>query len=469
MLRFVESALKALLTTAGAGELDLSEVEICGCDPVLTTRFRVCDAAALALAAGGAVAARCWELRTGRRQRVRVEAAAAGASLLGFAFQRVEGVDLASLAERRNVTDFYATRDGRHVLVHGGFPHLQQGILEVLEIDADEPAPKQAVASAIACWDALALEEAVAERRLCGAMVRTSEEWAAHPQGVALAGLPVVEVQRIGDSPPEPFGEDGHRPLSGLRVLDLTRVLAGPTCARTLAAQGAEVLKINSPDLPSIPFFVMDTGHGKRSAFLNLRESNDADRLRALVREADVFSQGYRLRAMERLGFDAEALHAMRPGLVYTSINCYGHEGPWQDRAGWEQLAQTVTGIAAENGGAGGPALLPAAATDYTTGYLAALGTMVALSRRAVEGGSYRVRVSLSQTGSWLQSLGRSARQGEGLTGDILAKQMTSSDTPHGKLHHLGPILEMSETIPRWQLPSVPLGTHPPAWSAWSA
>ena len=351
------------------------------------------------------------------------------------------------------------------MLVHGGFPHLQQGVLDLLEVDSEDPAPKEAVAKAIAGWDALALEDAVAARRLCGAMVRSSEEWAAHSQGRALAALSVVEVERVGDSPPEPFDADGERPLSGLRVLDLTRVLAGPTCARTLAAHGAEVLKINSPELPSIPFFVMDTGHGKRSAFLNLCEPDAGDRLRALVAEADVFSQGYRAGAMERLGFDAEALHAMRPGLIHTSINCYGHEGPWRERAGWEQLAQTVTGIAAEHGGPDGPALLPAAATDYTTGYLAALGTMTALARRAVEGGSYRVRVSLSQTGSWLMGLGRCETAGAGPTAEALGSQMTASDTPHGKLHHLGPVLEMSETCPRWQLPSVPLGTHRAAWS----
>ncbi len=465
MLAGVKSALAALLASAGAPDLDLSEVEIRGTDPVLATRFKIGEAAALALAAGGAVAARCWQLRTGRAQGVRIDVAAAAASLLGFAFQRVEGVDLSDLSKRRNITDFYPTRDGRFVLMHGGFAHLQRGLLDLLEIESDDPAPKEAVAASIARWDALALEDAVAERGLCGAMVRTRQEWMDHPQGCSLAALPVVEVERVGDSPPEPFGADGDRPLSGVRVLDLTRVLAGPTCARTLAAHGAKVLKINSPELPSVPFFVMDTGHGKRSAFLQLRDPAQADRLRALVAEADVFSQGYRGGAMARLGFDAETLHALRPGLIYTSINCYGHEGPWHERAGWEQLAQTVTGIAAENGGPDGPVLLPAAATDYTTGTLAALGTMVALARRAVSGGSYRVRLSLSQTGHWIQDLGRCETSGAGLTREILTPLMATSHTPHGKLRHLGPVLEMSETVPRWQLPSVPLGTHPASWA----
>jgi crotonobetainyl-CoA:carnitine CoA-transferase CaiB-like acyl-CoA transferase len=207
----------------------------------------------------------------------------------------------------------------------------------------------------------------------------------------------------------------------------------------------------------------MDTGHGKRSAYLDLKNETDADRLRELIRKADVFGQGYRLGAMERLGFGPGALHELRPGLIYTSINCYGHTGPWQARPGWEQLAQTVTGIAAEHGN-DRPRLLPAAATDYTTGYLAALGTIVALTRRAREGGSYHVRVSLSRTGMWLQSLGRTESSGPGVTEEVVAPAMIESETPHGKLYHLGPVLELSETQPRWDLPTVPLGAHEPVW-----
>ena len=225
------------------------------------------------------------------------------------------------------------------------------------------------------------------------------------------------------------------------------------------------MLKINSPKLPSVPFFVTDTGHGKRSAYLHLRDPADADRLRELVADADVFSQGYRGGALDRLGFDMQTLHELRPGLVYTSINCYGHEGPWADRAGWEQLAQTVTGIADENGD-DMPRLLPAAATDYTTGYLAALGTLAALARRAAVGGSYAVRVSLSRTGMWLQGLGRTDAPGAGLSKEILDPLLIVSETPQGKLHHLRPVAVLSETAPRWERPAVPLGTHDPTWEA---
>ncbi len=448
-------ALRSLTATLGLSEANTS-VEIVGRDPVLQTRFRIGDAAAAALAAAGIAISGVWELRTGRRQDVRVQVPLAAASLISFVFQRLSNTDAPT--RDPGLTDFYRTRDDRWFLVHRGFPKNLEAILDLLSCEATP----EAVARAVAAQDAQALEDEFGRRGLCGAMVRTEDQWSSHPQAVALAERPVVDVIRVGDSPPEPF-QEGDRPLSGIRMLDLTRVLAGPTCGRSLAAHGADVLRIDSPSLPNVPAFVMDTGHGKRSAHLDLKYAAEADRLRELVRGADVFGQGYRLGVMERLGFGPEALHELRPGLVYTSINCYGHTGPWLERPGWEQLAQTVTGIAAEHGG-DRPRLLPAAATDYTTGYLAALGTIVALARRAREGGSYHVRVSLSRTGMWLQSLGRTENSGQGATEEMVAPAMIDSDTPRGKLYHLGPVLELSETQPRWELPTVPLGTHEPVW-----
>jgi crotonobetainyl-CoA:carnitine CoA-transferase CaiB-like acyl-CoA transferase len=452
--------LAALCDSVGLARPASGEVEIAGADPLLATRFRVGEAAAAALAACGLAAARIFELRGGRPQRVRVDVVGAAASLLGFAYQRLEGGDGAALFERApNVTGIYAARDG-WFLLHGSFPDTQAKALALLGCSADV----KEVAARIALRDAQALEEEIAERGLCGARVRSAAEWAGEEQGRALAPLPVVEVIRTGDSAPEPFRAVGTRPLDGVRALDLTRVLAGPTCGRTLAAHGAEVLRIGSPKLPFVLPFVVDTSHGKRSAHLHLTDREDAGRLRALARGADVFTQGYRSGAMERLGFGPAELHALRPGLVYVSINCYGHEGPWTRRPGWEQLAQAVTGIAHEQGGAGGPRLLPAAATDYNTGYLAALGVMVALARRAREGGSFHVRASLAQTGMWLERMSRTDSAGEGLSAEQVRPFLVRSRTAWGELSHLGPIVELSGTPARWERPTVPLGTHAAEW-----
>src|ERR687893_292963 len=180
-------------------------------------------------------------------------------------------------------------------------------------------------------------------------MVRTMEEWARHPQAAAIASLPLMEIIKIGDSPPERL-PDGDRPLSGVRVLDLTRVIAGPTCARTLAEHGADVLKISAAHLPSIGRQEYDTGHGKLSAQLDLREAKDGDILRGLVREADVFSQGYRPGTLGNKGFSPEALADLRPGIVVVSLCAFSHVGPWAPRRGFDTVVQAVSGIAQRQG-----------------------------------------------------------------------------------------------------------------------
>jgi hypothetical protein len=300
-------------------------------------------------------------------------------------------------------------------------------------------------------------------------------EWAKHPQAAAIASLPVMEIAKIGDAPVEKL-PDGARPLAGIRVLDLTRVLAGPTCARTLAEHGADVLKITGPHLPNIGYQEFDTGHGKLSAHLDLRQPKDLATLRDLVREADVFSQGYRPGTLGMRGLSPEELSALRPGLVYVSLCAFSHVGPWASRRGFDTVVQNVSGITTRQGelfpGAEpGPQFYPVSAIDYLTGYLMAFGAMVALARRAREGGSWLVRISLAQTGRWL--VGRGEVPEAALTNvpkeflpEELARWSTTSDTPVGRLGHLKPVVQLSETPPFWARPSVPLGHNEPAWPA---
>jgi crotonobetainyl-CoA:carnitine CoA-transferase CaiB-like acyl-CoA transferase len=273
-----------------------------------------------------------------------------------------------------------------------------------------------------------------------------------------------VEIIKIGDSDPEPFPE-GDRPLSGIRALDLTRILAGPIAARTLAEHGADVLMVTAEHLPQITQHVLDTSHGKRSCFLDLSVPEDAARLRELVRDADVLSQGYRPSVMENLGFGPEELAALRPGLVYASISCFGADGPFSHRGGWEQIAQTVTGIC-NDGRPDRPALLPAAACDYTTGYLAAYGILLALARRARVGGSYHVRVSLCQSGMFIYRQGKTEYDDPDMnvSDAELAALRLDSEPGHGLLRHLGPVLHLSDTPPHWSRPTPVLGNDAPQW-----
>src|SRR6266571_200547 len=463
-------ALRTLLPVAGWPEERARSVEITGgADPVLPTPFRIGETSAAALAATGLAAADLWELRSGRRQEVAVDLRQATASLRSGHYLKMENTDVSR--DRNPVMGMYPAKNGRWSYIHANFPNHRAAALKVLGVPED----KEAVRAAVAKWDALELEEAIIAAKGAGGMVRSMAEWAKHPQGVAIASLPVMEIVKIGDAPAEKLPE-GDRPLSGVRVLDLTRVLAGPTCARTLAEHGADVLKITAPHLPNIGYQEFDTGHGKLSAHLDLRQTKDLATLRDLAREADVFSQGYRPGTLGMRGLSPEELAALRPSLVYVSLCAFSHVGPWASGRGFDTVVQNVSGITTRQGelfpGAQpGPQFYPVSAIDYLTGYLMAFGAMAALARRAREGGSWLVRISLAQTGRWLVGRGEVP---EAALADVpkeflpeeLARWSTTSDTPVGRLGHLKPVVQLSETPPFWARPSVPLGHNEPAWPA---
>jgi crotonobetainyl-CoA:carnitine CoA-transferase CaiB-like acyl-CoA transferase len=459
---------------------DNGVADITGADPVFSTRFKVAETGAGVLAAIGVAVSDLWEMKTGRRQATGIDVRHAGAAINSFAYlQNGHGdgtyetvPDSPAAQVGYQISQPFATRDDRWFQPHFGIAHLKDRMLGVLKCEATP----ESIAAAIRKWDAQTLEDAIAEANACGGMVRDNAEWLAHPHGKALAAQPVVEIEKIGDSAPEPLPTDGP-PLAGLRVLDLTRILAGPVAARTFAEHGADVLMVAAKGMPQIKKFVIDLSHGKRSCYLNLNEAMEAAQLRQLVRSGDVFSQGYRPGVLAARGFGPAELAALRPGLIYTSINCYGQHGPLQDRAGWEQVAQAMVGISYENGhqnghqirhGNGGdkPALLPVPACDYITGYLGAYGTLLALARRAVEGGSYHVKVSLCQTGMFLYRQGRVdyGANDIGLSeAEALPLQMTA-ESVYGPIRHLAPVIKFSETRPQWSNPPPALGGDAPAW-----
>jgi crotonobetainyl-CoA:carnitine CoA-transferase CaiB-like acyl-CoA transferase len=464
------SALGTLLPIVGWSAERASEVEITGgTDPILPTPFRIGETAAAAIAATGLAVSDLWKLRTGRRQDVAVDARQATASLRSSHYLQMDNAPVST--ERNTIMGVYPAKDGRWSYLHCNFPNHRAAALSVLGVPED----REAVRAAVATWDALELEEAIIAARGAGGMVRTMDEWARHPQAAAIASLPLMEIVKIGDSPPEPL-PDGDRPLSGIRVLDLTRVLAGPTCARTLAEHGADVMKITAAHLPNIGYQEYDTGHGKLSAQLDLRQPDQLQTLLDLVREADVFSQGYRPGTLGERGLSPEELAHLRPGIVYVSLCAFSHVGPWASRRGFDTVIQTVSGITSRQGELfpgkePGPQFYPVSAIDYLTGYLMAFGAMVALARRAREGGSWLVRISLAQTGRWLVDKGQVPEVAltdvpKEFSPDELERWSITSDTPVGRLRHLRPVVQLSETPPQWARPTVPLGYHQPAWPA---
>jgi crotonobetainyl-CoA:carnitine CoA-transferase CaiB-like acyl-CoA transferase len=298
---------------------------------------------------------------------------------------------------------FFRTADG-WIRLHANYPWHRERALKVLGCDHRPDAVERAVLA----WPGEALEEALAAAGALGYVVRDVEAWRAHPQGQAVSGLPLVQT-RAGREAGRvvPSG----RTASGMRVLDLTRVIAGPVATRTLAGWGAEVLRLDSPDLPEIPAQAVDTLPGKRSAELDLRQPEGRDRMEVLLGQADLLIQGYRPGTLARYGLDAQELAGRHPHLIVVSLSAWGSGGPWAGRRGFDSLVQCPTGIAvAEGGDDGGPGALPAQVLDHATGYLAAAASMLALADVQHGRPARTVQLSLAQTAQWLLSAGTMPR-----------------------------------------------------------
>jgi hypothetical protein len=447
-------------TAAGLPAEALGSLRLTGADPVLPSSFAVGAAAQASIALSALAAAELHHQRGAARQTVSVDMRHAAAEFVSERLASIEGSAPQDLWDP--LAGAYPTRDGRFVRIHTNFPHHRDGILRILGCAAE----KDAVAAALATWDAFAFEDAAAGAGMCATAMRTFAEWDAHAQGQAVAAQPLVSVTRIGDAPPEPLPQTA-RPLAGVRVLDLTRVLAGPVCARTLAAHGADVLAVSSPNRPNLPTLVMDTGRGKRTAFLELREKPDNERLRALLAGADVFLQGYRPGGLAALGFGPHDATRARPGIVYVSLSAYGSTGPWSGRRGFDSLTQTASGMnhaEAEAAGASAPRALPCQALDHAAGYLLAFGALTALIRRATEGGSWHVQVSLARTGRWIRDMDR-IPGGLATAAPDFSDLLEVRDSPWGgRLSTVRHAALLSDTPTFWERPSAPLGTHAAAW-----
>ncbi len=456
------NALSALWRHADQDAAALDAITLTGADPVLPSSFAVGTAAQASLAAAALAAVELWRLGGGRRQRVSVGMRDAAIEFRSEHYMRVGGKPPEALWDK--IAGLYRCGE-RFVRLHTNFPHHRDGVLKLLGCDYS----REAVQRALDAWQAEAFETAAAEAGLVVTMTRSFAEWDAHGQGRALAALPVFSIERIGEAAPQPLPA-GDRPLSGVRVLDLTRVIAGPVCGRTLAAHGADVMLVTAAHLPQMMPLVIDSGRGKLSTFIDLRDGPGRETLAGLMRDADIFVQGYRPGAIAGAGFGPGQAAALRPGIVCVSLCAYGHEGPWARRRGFDSLVQNANGLnhaEAEAAGSAQPKPLPAQALDHAAGYLMAFGAMTALARRATQGGSWHVRVSLAQTGRWIRSLGRV----DGLAVrdprfDDVRDRLEDNDSGFGRLTTVRHAATMSETPPRWARPSVPLGTHAPEWPA---
>jgi hypothetical protein len=406
-------------------------------DPVLPGRFRLGAASASCVTAVTEAAADLFRIRGGDPGPVTVDPRHAAVAFRSERYLRVDPMpDLGSIEDP--LTGNYRTVDG-WVRLHCNYPHHLAAVGTALGTSAD----RDKVEAAVARRTALDVEEAVVAAGGAAAVQRSREEWLRHPQGIALQKLPLVSVEQIGDASPTRLST-ADRPLSGIRVLDLTHVIAGPVCGRTLAAHGADVLHVGAAHLPVVGPLLLDTQFGKRSTYIDLRAPDQAGILRSLARDADVFVQSYRPDSLAGRGFGPAELAKIRPGIIVVDVTAWGWEGPWRSRRGFDSLAQMATGIAA-----GDPPLpLPEQFLDHGSGWLAAFGVMQALRRRTETGGSWHVRVSLARTGMWLDNMGRTDTEGtEPAVDDLL----TRTDSAFGRLTHVRIPGDLPGAPPHWQ------------------
>ena len=454
--------LADLWTSVGGDLAALEAVALTGDEPQLPSSFRVAAAAQASIAAAGLAAAQIWKLRSGQSQSVAVDMRHAVIECRSERYLSVDGN--APPPAWDAIAGIYKTRDQRFVRLHTNFPHHRDAVCDVLNCKPE----RDDVQAALMQWDAEAFETAVYGVGGVVAMMRSHEEWIALPHAKALAELPLLTIEKIGEAAPKPWPK-GDRPLAGVRVLDLSRVIAGPVAGRTLAAHGADVLLISGPDLPAIPWLAIDTGRGKLTSFIELKSDQGRSVLRDLLASADIFSQGYRPHALARLGFSPQDAARISPGIVFVSLSAYGHEGPWAERRGFDSLVQAASGFNHAEGqaaGVEGPKELAAQILDHATGYLMAFGAMMARARQSREGGSWHVRVSLAQTGRWLWNLGRVADgfKTADLNGDAVSPFVEEEPSGFGRLHSISHAVNLSKTPAFWARPAMPLGSHLPQW-----
>ena len=455
--------MEALVALWRLGQLPagaLERVSLTGADPVLPSSFCVGTAAQASIAAAALAATEFGTLRGQPEQGVAVDMAHAVAECSGWF-----SIDGRVPEAWDKFSGLYRCVDG-WVRIHTNFAHHRVGALKLLGLD-QETAQRADVQQALLGWKAVEFEQAAAENGMVVAAARSFDSWDTHPQGRTIAGQALLSFERIGDAPARRWAglAPTDLPLRGVRVLDLTRILAGPVGGRTLAAYGADVMLVNAPHLPNIES-IADTSRGKLSALLDLCGAPGQAGLDALLATGHVFIQGYRPGAMDALGFGVAAIAARHPGIVCVSLSAYGDAGPWGERRGFDSLVQTATGFnlaEAQAAGAAEPRAMPAPILDYATGFLMAFATSAALRRQAREGGSWHVRVSLARTALWLRQLGRLA---DGFSVGKLDRRryVETTASGFGRLAAVRHSAQLSRTPPAWARPSVPPGTHPPQW-----
>jgi crotonobetainyl-CoA:carnitine CoA-transferase CaiB-like acyl-CoA transferase len=471
----LHAAVNQVLKDVGMSSADSGgKLTFYGRDPIIPSPFRFGSMAAIGLAAKAVAVAALWQSRTGEGQDISVDVRKALRRFAGFFDFKWETINGRHPALGDPLNPFFElplfreTQDGRHVVALNIYPKLAARTLSLLKSGTSA----EAVQHAIRQWRADDLENAGAEAGVVMAKVRTFEEFRKEPQYTdVLSRMPLIRVEKIGDSEPIPFKRDGKSPLDGVRAFGMGHVIAGAGMGRDLAQHGADVLNIWRPGDTEVEAFVWDVQVGMRQTILD-HSKEDQAKFDQLLKDADVFFANRRPGYLERNGLDAETLCAKKPGLIHAQVLLHGETGPWQNRPGFDEIGGAVSGLFCIEGtptNPKSPPIIPIC--DNVVGWLGTIGILAALRRRAIEGGSYRVRVSLTRTLLWLYSLGifdkEYARATAGSSDEHadVAPDLFTAETPLGTYQGITEKL-LSRTPASFRTVLVPRGSSKPEWLA---
>jgi CoA transferase family III len=460
------------LTTADSG----GELTFYGRDPIVPSRLRFGTMAAIGLAVRSVAVAALWRQATGQGQDIFVDVRKAFRRFCGFFEGKWETINGRppspggyAVTPFMEIPFFRETRDGRHVVALDFYPQLRARTLNFLRCSEST----EAISNAILKWNAVELEEAAAEAGLVLAMVRTNGEFRRELQYTeVLSEMPLITVEKIADSKPVPLEASRNLPLSGIRAIGMGHVIAGAAMGRDMALYGADVLNVWRPRDSEVEAFAWDVQVGMRSTILD-DSKEDRAQFGRLLQDADVFFANKRPGFLKKHDLDAEALCEQKPGLIHATVVLHGERGPWSSRPGFDEIGAAVTGLFALEGSPTRPKQPPIVPIcDNAVGWLGTTGILAALRRRAIEGGSYRVVISLTRTVLWLLSLGifdkayAKATAGSTEEHKSISPDLFTAETPLGTYQGMTDQVVMSRTPGAFRTVLVPRGSAKPEWLA---
>jgi len=471
--------LDGLLEEAGLNRKDLGgTLTFAGMDPIRPTGLKVGSAAAAITGANAVASSLIWKMRSGEGQEIHIDLRKAyvhhsawqdtlAKCTLINGTPHMMGGSVGGAGGGAG-THILPTRDGRFVVFTSLYAASTERVMQLLNSGTLPDQLEQATRK----WDAADLEKAAQDAAVPLVMCRTREEYEGTEQYQHHKATPLIHVEKIGDSDPEPLGP-AERPLSGIRALGMVHVVAGPTVLRQLAAQGADCLNLNTLDWVEAPNIYWQCDAGVRQTYLDARIDSNHKPIYELIKGADIFVENLRPHLAAQQGYSAEFLTKFRPGIIYVEIKLNGPTGPWADWMGYDFNAAGLTGMLCDLGSPDQPQAPhgPNVICDFLTGYMATIGAQAALMRRATEGGSYKVSVNLSQTVMFEQSLGLVDKntlldlKNMGEEHQPLEPVLQTGQTAFGEFTRLGSQIEMSKTPEYWADPIIhPIGSSKPEW-----